>query len=217
MLELISIHIPKTAGTTFHAILRQVYGQEVVSPAYRRRDITPHLVDGKFSQGLPYGLQVLHGHFYFKELQGLQHQTGAKVICWVRDPIQRVISNYRFFIAGLDNPDRNPRQYELNKHRKGESLLTYAERSENRNRMSDFIEGINLEDIFFCGVMEQFEQEVHRLGQMLGWPTFAISILNQGASMNKDGEIPLAVLQQIEIWNAADIALYDHIIQSQDR
>ena len=214
MLELISIHIPKTAGTTFHAILEQVYGMDAVSLSYRRRDVLKHLVDGNFRPPLPYGLRVLHGHFYFKEVLQLQEQSGAKMICWFRNPVERVISNYRFFIAGLKHPDRNPQQYELNKHRKGESLLTYAARSENQNRMHAFTAGLEPEELFFCGLMEHFEQDVHQLAAMLKWPSFSIPRLNQGTVLGSEmDEVSSAVKQQIKDWNALDIALYNRILQ----
>ena len=37
MIELISIHVPKTGGQSFYQVLKQVYGDRL-SISYRRRD-----------------------------------------------------------------------------------------------------------------------------------------------------------------------------------
>ncbi|MCB0704755.1 MAG: sulfotransferase family 2 domain-containing protein [Saprospiraceae bacterium] len=197
MVELISIHIPKTGGTSFYRVLQQVYGA-TLSISYKRKDL-PH-----FPESIPAGIKVLHGHFRYKEVQTL-HETGqTKMICWLRDPAQRVYSNYRFFIEGLKNPDRNPKQYELNKHRIGESLIEYASLSENQNRMAEFLEGLPLEKFFFIGFLESFESDLHRLGEKLNWPKTNLPKLNQQprAILSQEEETKLLEL------NRADVALF---------
>ncbi len=169
MPHLISIHIPKTAGTSFYSILKQVYGP-TLSPSYKRKDVK--------KQPNWEAHEVIHGHFSYREIAHLHRTHGAKVICWLRHPVDRVISNHTFFIAGLSQPHKNLRQYELNKHRIHEDLLTYAQKTENRNRMSKFLAGISLEELFFVGKMERFEKEVGRLGKQLGWTTVQIPKLN---------------------------------------
>ncbi|MEM1319711.1 MAG: sulfotransferase family 2 domain-containing protein [Bacteroidota bacterium] len=205
MIELISIHLPKTGGTSFYHILQQVYGEQL-SISYKRRDLRTTLEQyPSFADSLPQHISVLHGHFYYKEIQHLAPE--ARLICWLRDPVQRVISNYRFFKAGLDNPSRNPASYALNKHRRGESLLDYARLAENQNRMSSFLDGLDLAQCFFVGLLENFAADVDRLSKLLDWPEVVVPQLNQSKNMTS---IDTSTLRQLAEWNAKDCELYDY-------
>jgi len=93
MLDLISIHIPKTGGTSFYQILQQVYG-EGLSVSYRRKDYKKVIQSGlDFSKTITEDVKVLHGHLYYEELRTIHQSSDARVICWLRDPLERVISN----------------------------------------------------------------------------------------------------------------------------
>ena len=185
MIELISIHIPKTGGTSFYQVLQQVYGS-AVSKSYKRRDYLEDCqTHSSFDQALSPTIRVLHGHLYYREIASLQEKHQSKVICWFRDPVERVISNYSFFKAGLNNPQRNPVNYQANKHRINETLVEYASKAENRNRMTDFLKGIQLEKLFFFGFLSSFDRDIQRLGRMLSWPSFEVARLNQSTYSNK--------------------------------
>ena len=200
-LELISVHIPKTGGTSFYKVLAANYGQQL-SPSLRRVDVQAAQKQyGGIIESLGQEVKVLHGHFYVGEL-GLS----SKVITFLRHPVDRVISNYHFFIAGLENPERNPANYTLNKHRKGESLLEYARRPENQNVMSKFLTGIDLEQLFFVGFLERFEDDVQTLGQLLDWSTVEVPKLNQGQQQPDVSEDIRAKLTEL---NGEDMALYE--------
>lgn len=204
---LISIHIPKTGGTSFYKQLSNQYGKEL-APSLKRKDINSLLNrDGSLAPFLNGNRKVLHGHFHYNEVADLCQQADAKAICWLRDPVERVISNYQFFQAGLKNPGRNPEQYAHNKHRKKESLLTYANRPENQNTMLKFLNGIALEDLFFIGFLEQFEHDINYLAELLGWDSVVHTKLNQSQQKELVSEDLRA---QLAILNAKDIALYEH-------
>ncbi len=201
MVKLISIHIPKTAGTSFYNILTQVYGEKL-SIYYRRRDLK--ILDISQEQH-----EVVHGHFHFQEVRELHQKYKPKIICWLREPVDRLISKYFFFIEGLRNPNRNPVQYELNKHRIDEDILTFASREETQNTMSKFLKGMETEDFFFIGQMEHFERDLKELATKLNWPPYYIPQLNKG----KKSGIDQKTRDQIRDWNLQDIELYNRLIQ----
>jgi len=208
MIDLISIHIPKTGGTSFYNILKQVYGK-TLSMSYRRKDYLAAIKEyPDFEASIESNIQVLHGHLYYPEVASIQQKNQSRVICWLRNPVDRVVSNYEFFIRGLQNPARNPKAYELNKHRINETLVEYASLEENRNRMTDFLEGIALKELFFVGLLESFEQDVRRLGKMLDWKAVDIPKMNAGGTPSKKEGLSLQVIKTIEQLNAKDCDLY---------
>ncbi|MEL7222402.1 MAG: sulfotransferase family 2 domain-containing protein [Bacteroidota bacterium] len=208
-MKIISIHIPKTGGTSFYHILQQVYGANL-SISYKRRDIIPLLQNGVFHPPhLSPTTPVLHGHFYYSEIAKMHQRTDARIICWLRDPIDRLISNYYFFRAGLLNPSRNPLLYTKNKHRIQETLLEFAQRPENRNRMSTFLAGLALDQLFFWGFQEDFESDIRCLGAMLKWPTIKMPHLNRRE--DTDRKIASSLRSQLEMLNQQDIELYQKL------
>lgn len=214
MIELLSIHIPKTAGTSFHDILVQVYG-EAVSASLKRRDV---LANERDSPGgrlrFDTGLRVIHGHFKFREIAHLRVPGETRLICWLRHPVLRVVSNWHFFQDGLRHPQRNPEQFRQNAHRQGESLLTYAREEENRNRISDFLAGATLEDFFFIGIQEHFEEDIQRLGGMLGWPEVQVRDLNKNSRVSEPSSAEWAEISRL---NSDDLVWYEQALQWRTR
>jgi hypothetical protein len=176
MISLLSIHIPKAAGTSFYEVLAQVYGHRL-SPSLRRRYINTWLDESNEQYRLQH--DVWHGHIRFLEAEPYCNPTKTKIITWLRHPVERVYSNYLFFQSRLQDPTINPEIYALNKHRLGESLLDYASLPENQNRMSWFLEGIQPSNFFFIGDTAFMSRDLMRLREKLGWKiTPALGRLN---------------------------------------
>lgn len=207
-IHLISIHVPKTAGTSFYKTLREVYGTQTTLKI-RREDFKRTLDRyGTYAASLGGDKSVIHGHVYYPEIAELHRAHDAKLIAWLRDPVERVISNFRFFKAGLVPPIRNPQQYLKNAHRIDESLLTYAQRDETRNRMSKFLEGVDLEELFFVGLQEHYAEDLKALGRLLDWPKTETHRLNVSRTGSGNDPVTDEERERIAELNAEDVALY---------
>lgn len=203
--QIISIHIPKTAGTSFYNILTQVYDKKTVSPSFKRKDII-HLLDSNMQLTIDIinQYQIVHGHFYYKEVKPLIIND-TKLITWVRNPIERLISNYFHFLKVINNEEINPIIYSKNKHRINESIIEYAENNENINKISQFLQGSKIEEFTFIGIFERYKDEINRLKMILKWPNIQIPHLNINQYNNIfDAEV-INHLKQI---NKEDIRLY---------
>lgn len=204
MIQLLSIHIPKTAGTSFYHVLEQIYTTDL-SPSIKRRDLAGTQEDTFDLSHYP----IVHGHITWEEAAPYCDKEKTKIICWLRNPVDRVLSNYRFFINRLEHPEYNPKVAEINRHRIHESALEYATREENRNRMSKFTAGLALEDFFFIGLVECFDQDLNILATLLEWPGYLNPYLNKSSS---NMTFPLEVREAVANLNEQDMDLYSRVI-----
>lgn len=207
-LQLVSLHIPKTAGTSFRSILKQVYGAKAVV----RFDIIngEAYIEQKLFKGdkLPSHIKVIHGHFCYADLiQKVQLPAGVKKITWLRHPVKRTVSNYFYLCSML----KHYLQEEKNKidilSKMQRTILEYAGDDNNKNRMSVFLRGSSLQDYDFVGLVEHFDEHLKLMSAKLGWPADLKPIHHNETdktkySVNKEVEL------KIEEWNKADMELY---------
>ena len=210
--ELISLHIPKTAGTSFRNILKSVYGDKLVV----RFDINNKGVKlnqkSYPSKDLP-SAKVIHGHFIFKELtEHFELPDDIKKITWLRDPVQRVISNYCYLDSRLKTIlDEEKRGLNILKKMQ-RSLTEYARDERNQNRQSKFLEGTDLEAFDFVGITENFENDLENIARVLNWPKIPKPIHNN-RTPSKKKELPEEVLKEIAALNKNDMQLYNKALK----
>jgi len=200
-IKLISIHIPKTAGSSFHEVLKNVYDKNTVF--YVSRDDVKK-ADSNLKRIIPEKTTVLHGHFKYFDIRGLYNKKGTRVIAWLREPVERVISNYYFFINRIRSDATHK-----NFHRKNETLLEYARRDGTRNRMYKFLDGINLINLFYFGIVEHFDEDLITLGQLLDWNHMDPVHLNSNKEFKlKFGSVSKEIRKEIRKLNKKDVVLY---------
>ena len=210
MIRLISIHIPKTAGRSFHAVLKKVYGEKRVFNVTRD---SGKEWNAKLEKAIPPGTAVLHGHFTFSNISKLHEESRVPIVAWLRDPVERVISHYYFFLERTRSGFRP--QHE---HRRDDSLTDYVRRPINQNRMSRVIEGIPLKDLFFAGVVEYFAEDLRHLGELLGWrPVEPLHINNNEGYKAKFAPVGEDVKKIIRALNQKDEELYEEALQLRAR
>ncbi len=170
--KVISIHLPKTAGTTFKKVLRQIYHPEEIFFDY------PHRGDlrNKMLTNPKLGVKVIHGHFPCHKYNSKFPEF--KKIIWLRDPIKRLISLYFFWktwqiLVESDAENLAPVK---------ESSLTFIEfaaKPEMQNIIkSKFVQEEKLTDFYFVGIQEFFSEDLHELKAMLNWPEYELEAKN---------------------------------------
>ena len=160
---LLSMHIPKTAGVSFRKILAQLYGSGFVQYYWEITD-----AHGRVQREIPTGATCIHGHFMAHALADKFPE--AKLVTWVRDPVDRVISSY---FHRLREPDwRHPVCMEL--HAKKLSIVDYSRLELVRNEMTRFFGERQPEDFAFIGMFEQLELSMARFFDEFSLPPVPI-------------------------------------------
>ena len=191
MLQLISVHIPKTAGSSFSILLRRIYGARLV------------LDYGGEVTGLD-SAEVVHGHFSASKY--LEQFPDAKVIIWLRHPVERVISYYFYWLRAKrhGNPHHD---YFLDNNL---SLLEFANFPPLRKEVASYIGGFNPERFFFVGIVERYEFDVQKLAALLDWPE--IPSVRENVTMDKP-HVSLELRDEIARLYSEEVTLYRRFLE----
>jgi len=204
MIDIVSIHLPKTGGSSFYEILKKVYGEQKVV-RYTKGKYKKVIDSGKtLEEDLGAEVSVLQGHLLYNDVKKIIKKNHSKVIIWMRDPIERVISNYTWWEyqtrTNLNHPE---------KHRINEPFEVYITRRETQNKMYKSLKGLKLKNAYFIGFLENFEQDMTELASKLNWPLIPHS--HEKNSEKFDSVKPMVndeLRKEIARLNWLDIKLY---------
>lgn len=180
MVELISVHIPKAAGTTFRDILFTMYNRGMVLRDYADRPSTTTSLYNRDRALWERTKQVkdvykantgcfraIHGHFMLAKYAG--EFPEARRIVWLRDPVERALSNY-YYSRWKARKNGVPFPF---------SVEDFCSSKYQRNTMSRFLRGYTLENLFFVGIVEHFQEDLCWLGGALKWPKGKLDIVSK--------------------------------------
>jgi len=211
--ELISLHIPKTAGTSFRTVLKSVYGEDQVAMFNIEVNGMIRMNDRSYQEKDLPKVRVIHGHFVYDSLRKkFELPEDHKLITWVRDPVKRVISNFYYLesrIIELLDEQRNNLDI-LSKLQR--TLIEFARAEINRNRQVKFLSGSHLEDYDFVGISEFFDQEVSRLSAVLKWKGVP-EIPHHNKTPERATHLSNEIVEEIQALNAEDTQLYNSALQ----
>lgn len=210
-IELVSLHIPKTAGTSFRHILKDQYRRREVARLDIYQSGNIHLNQKEFTKSsLKEKIKVIQGHYTYKSIhERLDLNKNVEFITWLRDPVERVISNYYFLNQIIANRLKElPNENLMN--RMGKSLAEFVEYEENKNVMSKFLKGAELESFKFIGFQHNFEEDLNRLATLMNWKT--LKNFRYNANDRKPKKIDEDMINLIRSNNQEDIILYNNAL-----
>jgi hypothetical protein len=155
MLELISVHIPKTAGTSFAKVLKRHYAHQILF-FYRR-----YLPNVDFMEKLEENpeTRALRGHFPLRLFK--EEYPDAKTVIWFRHPVERIISYYYYWLS--IEPPGNPNHDSF--LTKNQSIVDLAKILSSE--VPSYLEGYSVRKLDFIGVVEHFKEDVKRFERWL--------------------------------------------------
>jgi hypothetical protein len=201
---IVSIHVPKCAGTSFRHVLDRMYGNRIwynYGAIFCREQAREGVV--------PPGTEIIHGHFLGDSFDGLYPQR--QLLTWVREPVERVVSNYFHFLRAPDMRDTCCQAL----HERKLGLREFAELDWMRNLSSRYLAQKPLDEFQFVGISERFGESMAQFCQVYGIKNeIGLPRVNTNPDRRTDRyEISVADRAFIQDLNAIDLAWYNQALE----
>lgn len=220
---LISIHVPKCAGTSVQRVLEGWFKANYLPHYYseKRQEMPPRydlsaaplrrLLGQKYRPGL-----CIHGHFNSLRGFGLQdyYPNADQFITVLRDPFEIAVSDYFYGKRQGDQRLVNGRPLPMSEQ--FANITAYFEEAITRPYIAHHLPaGITLdnyatilrEKFVYAGIMEDLPLTIQIMAQRLGFPAVTLRHLNESP---RDEEVPPAVKQAFIAAHPLDYALYHY-------
>ena len=199
--EVISIHIPKTAGSSFHAILKSHYGWRL-KHIYKHKDFHTLNTGKKFYANKPF-VKAIHGHIKPHANWKKQYKN-AKWVCWFRDPVERVISAYYHLEKTQGMGMKHEKRFgELKPNL--EEFVRLEDFKPVTRIYQAYFNKFNPEDLFFIGRTEHFKEDLNLFAKLIGSHSFQAVSTNIGK--NKI-EVPESTKATLKTHLSAEYEIY---------
>ncbi|MDF2798283.1 MAG: hypothetical protein K0R85_1027 [Devosia sp.] len=173
-LELISVHVPKCAGSSFRETLERAYSTDAVAFDYGDRPVDPcspgnldpvGYVDRQWPT-IEANIQnklAVHGHFRASKYDFAGDSCAR--ITFLRHPVDRLISHYYFWLS-LPRHGHSLQDYLLDHEL---TLIQFAQLPYMQYFYTGlFFQGVDMKRFDFIGRCDAMPTEIERLGTLLG-------------------------------------------------
>lgn len=207
MKRIIFVHVPKTAGTSFRLAAEKYFGSEnvvfdyteaaketsasVQELIYKRKD-KDSFKDFLHNETFFF----LGGHFEIKKY--LYCGSVNDVVAFVREPWQRVISEYKHFV----------RHFGYDK-----GFQVFIKEPEMKSKQSWYLNGVPLQAIGHIGLTESYEAELEIINKKFYIEVESLE-RNLGGGRAKEVHSEFSEFKKdFELLNAKDIELYEKAVE----
>ncbi|MEO9459483.1 MAG: sulfotransferase family 2 domain-containing protein [Sulfitobacter sp.] len=218
---LVFLHLPKTGGRSL---------VEVINANIPRAKIFPYVEWNKIVDNISKQKDYYHfrGHLFY-EIGNIINRP-VKYITMMRNPIDRIVSQYRFICRTPDHKrynkvkDMSFREFisEKGNHRCYIRFLTYVPRQTGslpysdemipqKNRRSAVeLAKERLDGFEFVGITEKFSESLDVFSGRFGWPKPGILPRNNASPDYDRIELTSSDIRLIQEYSADDIEIYDY-------
>ena len=215
---LVSIHIPKTAGTTFGALLKNEFGprllldygdlvgytdpEAIALRAHRKAEVWSKRGD------ILANFDCIHGHFSADKYRGFAPEVSF--IAFFRHPYQQALSNYYFL---LRNPQIEHPAVKLF-HEQQMTIQTFLSSKHSGNIQTDLLGNLPLDELAVIGITEQFGRSVALFNAIYARKLEAElrSNTNPGRAAEEYPVDP-EIMELVKRFREQDIDLYQHALE----
>jgi hypothetical protein len=222
---LISVHLPKTAGTSFERALRSHFGERLrldyASKPLHQRPAARRLQ--AMRRALEHGLHApdadiacIHGHFLPLAYRWLRSPGPRTFVTWLRDPVERLASHYQHW-QRVENP---PATDVLHVRMLDEnwSFEQFALAPQLRNSYAQFLWGFPFAAFSFVGISEHYAEDLAFFGRhILGGELPICEERRNPEAPQGRYDIDEALRRRIRRYHATDQDLYERALTLRER
>jgi hypothetical protein len=214
---IISLHLPKTAGSSFGKTLETHFGNSLlldyadlpISKPIVERNREALLSSLRLAEEGISGIQCVHGHFLPIKYLLLNSKQKLFFLTWMRDPVERAISHYHYWQRSYD-PNKPCLLHHERVIKEGWSLERFCLGPEFRNLYSQYMWGFPLEMFDFIGIVEFYEDDLAYLADNYLEATLDAYRLNVS---DKKNDISPELREAIERHHDKDVQMYRRALQ----
>lgn len=221
---IISMHMPKTAGTSFAAVLEEHFGDKLLkdyagfglknvrdtSSLYEKYRANLQASLDIAENGLS-GVECIHGHFFPIKYLLVGYKQQAKFITWMRNPVDRILSHYYFWKRSYD--PKTSDSFHRKVVEENWSIERFCLGLELRNHYSEKLWGFPMEYFDFIGITEFFEADLEYFTRhYFNTPSESLR-LNMGEHEGKPYPVDESFRREIESFHDRDMALYQRALE----
>lgn len=220
---MISVHLPKTAGTSFRATLEAHFGPLLRSdyddmPLHKggaERNLAS--LEGAVANfvGRFDDVACIHGHFLPMKYLLLRDRMPLRFVTWMRHPVDRLLSHYDFWRRGYDPATAGSlhravvtQEWSLERFCLSEAL---------RDVYAKFLWGFPLDYFSFIGIVEHYEEDHAAFARDYLGATVPPSRLNAAPPRERQAALDVGLRRDIKAFHAADMLLYDTAVAMRSR
>ena len=144
-MTIISIHVPKTGGTTFLELLRRNFDSKLLVDYGLSENKIELLNNGSYD--------CVHGHFISDKYINIHN---AEYIVWLREPIQRLYSHFHFWKKNKFPHSLLWRRFYFEKW----TFADFALHPAFKNEQSKYVGSIPIENYSFIGITEYYHESI---------------------------------------------------------
>lgn len=209
--EVIFIHVPKTAGSSMYKVLKKSYG-------IRLERINDEKDVQQWNHGLVYSsnnpvTKVIYGHIQAHPNWGNLYPK-AKLVTWLRDPVERVVSTYYHWKTLKNGRSERQRDFTI----QNLSLMEFVKSEKYKPVVfgyHTYLGKIESSKYGFIGRTEYFEQDLVRLQDYLGRK---LEFKGNRENINRDKpQIDDSQRREIEKVIASEYLLYHELLAQSEK
>lgn len=216
---LVSLHLPKTAGTSFRTALQEHFGTSyrddyadggLSRPAHERQAAAQANGLALAASGL-HGVHCVHGHFLPAKYLPLAQRDELVFVTWMRDPVVRLLSHYRYWQHSYDAEHSAPHHRQVVEE--GWTLEAFCLSEAFRNVYSQYLWDFPLERFAFIGISEHYREDLQAFSREYLGSDLACHRHNVTPARSALDHVDPALVQRIRTFHAADMELYRRALE----
>jgi len=216
---IISLHLPKTAGSSFARSLESCFGDRLLkdyadfplnTPVFdrNRNALRAGIDNGNLDPGK---IGCIHGHFLPLKYLLLSVGYDIDFVTWLRHPVERVLSHYYYWRRSY-NPEHS-RPLHRNVVEENWSVEKFCLSPALRNLYTQFLWGFPLEQFSFIGITEHYEHDLRYFSKRFIGKDLAVFEKTIGDRKEELYDIDSRFRQRIKSFHERDMALYHRALE----